>query len=253
MSLFLPDVGPQPSTFGVQRGKGTQITLNIPIDTEEVEIDPYCVVLADDHVLFRQGLKKILAETKDFRIIGEAGCGLELINLLKKLNPDMVILDISMPKLRGIEAIREIKMIHPHVSILILTMHKDNQYLHHAISAGAQGYLLKEDAATELFSAIETIRKGKIFVSPLLTDDLTEDWAKVSRGKRRESVKIEDLTHREREVLKLIAEGKSSKEVGELLFISARTVERHRANMMLKLNMKKTADLVKYAIQKGYI
>jgi len=215
-------------------------------------MDSYCVVLADDHTMLRQGLKKILAERKDLRIIGEAGGGLELINLLKKLKPDMVILDISMPKLRGIEAIREIKMIHPHVSILILTMHKDNQYLHHAISAGAQGYLLKEDAATELFSAIETIRQGKIYLSPIFSEGLAEDWVETLRGKRRVPFE-EPLTTREREILKLIAEGKSSKEIADLLFVSPRTVERHRANIMEKLNLRKTADLVKYAIQKGYL
>jgi len=216
-------------------------------------MNPYRVVLADDHVLLRQGLRRILEGIENMEVVGEVGDGLELLKLLSTQTPHMVILDISMPNLRGIEAIPEIKMIHPEVKVLILTMHKDKEYLHQAISAGAEGYLLKEDADSELFSAIEKIRQGKIYVSPNLSEELTVDWAKIRRGENKPSSESERLTLREREVLKLIAEGKSSKEIGDLLFISVRTVERHRANIMEKLNLKKTADLVKYAIQKGYV
>jgi DNA-binding NarL/FixJ family response regulator len=180
------------------------------------------------------------------------GSGLELLTLLNKLTPDMILLDISMPNLRGIEATREIKSIHPDVKVLILTMHKNKEYLHQAISAGADGYLLKEDAGTELSSAIQTIRRGRIYISPLLSDELTEDWAQISRGKSKIPFERDPLTTREKEVLKLISEGKSNREIADLFFISVRTVERHRANMMMKLNVKKTADLVKYAIEKGY-
>ena len=211
------------------------------------------IIVADDHMMFRQGLKKILEERADFEIIGEASCGLELLKLLRELVPDLVILDISMPSLRGIEAVREIKSVHPNVKILILTMHKDKEYLRQAISAGAEGYLLKEDADSELFSAVGKIRQGGIYVSPKLSEELTIDWAKIRRGDEKPSSEAESLTLREREVLKLIAEGKSSKEIADLLFISSRTVERHRANLMDKLGLKKTADLVKYAIQKGYV
>jgi DNA-binding NarL/FixJ family response regulator len=203
--------------------------------------------------MFRQGLKRILGERSDLEVVGEVDCGLELLKLLKKLVPDLVILDISMPNIRGLEAIHEIKMDHPKVKILVLTMHKDQEYLHQAITAGAEGYLLKEDADAELFSAIDRVRKGKIYVSPNLSEGLTQDWIKITRGDHRPSFELEQLTVREREVLKLIAEGKSGKEIGDLLFISARTVERHRANIMEKLNLKKTADLVKYAVQKGYV
>jgi len=131
-------------------------------------------------------------------------------------------------------------------------MHKDKEYLHQAVTAGAEGYLLKEDADSELFSAIDRVRQGRIYVSPKLSEELTTDWVKMSRGDDKPSFEPVSLTTREREVLKLIAEGKSSKEIGDLLFISGRTVEHHRANIMEKLNLKKTADLVKYAIQKGY-
>jgi len=144
-------------------------------------------------------------------------------------------------------------MSHPEVRILVLTMHKDQEYLHQAITAGAEGYLLKEDADAELFSAIDRVRRGRIYVSPKLSEGVTEDWVKMSRGDHKPSFEPEKLTTREREVVKLIAEGKSSKEVGDLLFISVRTVEHHRANIMEKLNLKNTADLVKYAVQKGYV
>ncbi len=165
----------------------------------------------------------------------------------------MVIVDISMPMLRGIEATREIKAIHPNIKVLIFTMHKNKEYLYQAISAGADGYLLKEDADTELSSAIKTIRRGKIYVSPNLSDELTEDWAQISRGKSKVPFERDPLTTREKEVLKLISGGKSNREIAGLFFISIRTVERHRANIMMKLNVKKTADLVKYAIEKGYV
>jgi DNA-binding NarL/FixJ family response regulator len=214
---------------------------------------PYHLVLADDHVLFRQGLERILEKKGDLEVVGEAGDGLELLNLLKKLTPHMIILDISMPNLRGLEAIHEIKGIYPEMKILILTMHKDKEYLHQAMSAGADGYLLKEDADTELFSAIEMVRLEKIYVSPHLANDLVDEWAKIRRGGSKPVSKPDHLTTREKEILKLIAEGKSSKEIADLLFISVRTAEHHRANMMVKLNVKKTADLVRYAIQKGYL
>jgi DNA-binding NarL/FixJ family response regulator len=212
----------------------------------------YRVVIADDHVMFRQGLKRILQEVADLEVVGEAGDGLELLALLNKIVPDMVILDISMPKLRGIEAIREIGLSHPEVKVLILTMYKDMDFLHQAIAAGADGYLLKEDAEQEMFSAIEAIRGERMYVSPLLAGELTDDWAQIYRGKSK-SPFAETLTPREREVLKLIAEGKSNKEIADLLFISIHTVVRHRVNLMGKLNLKKTADLVKYALQKGYL
>jgi len=210
----------------------------------------YRIVVADDHALFRQGLKGILRGAADLEVVGEADDGLELLKLLNvnKLDPHLVILDISMPNLRGIEAIREIKTIHPKVKILIVTMHKDKEYLFQSLAAGADGYFLKKDADVELFAAVEKIRNGKNYVSPHLSEELADDWEQIRVGFAKPP-----LTKREREVLKLIAEGKSNKEIADLLFVSVHTVERHRANMMEKLNLKKIADLVKYAIQKGYI
>lgn len=216
-------------------------------------MNTYKILLADDHALFRQGLKRILSEAADLEVIGEVADGLELLKLLNKIKPHMIILDISMPNIRGIEAIPEIKSINPDAKILVLTMHRDMEYLHQTISSGADGYLLKEDADNELFFAINKIKQGRIYVSPKLSEYLTEDWAKMHRGEHDSSFEAELLTKREREILKLVAEGKSSKEIASLLNISIRTVEHHRANMMGKLNLQNIADLIKYAIRKNYI
>ena len=215
-------------------------------------MNSYRIILADDHVMLRAGLKRIISERADIEVIGEAGDGLELLSLLKNLAPHMVILDISMPNLRGIETIHEMKGIYPEIKILVLTMHDDEDYLYQTIAAGAAGYLLKKDADKELFSAIDKLRQGKIYISPHLTDKVSSDWAGIRHGKR-PSFEYEKLTTREREVVKLIVEGKSTKDIANLLFISVRTVEHHRANIMDKLQIKKTADLVRYALQKGYI
>jgi DNA-binding NarL/FixJ family response regulator len=163
---------------------------------------------------------------------------------------DMVILDISMPSLPGIEATREIKQTYPTVKVLILTMHKKKEYLHNAMTAGVDGYLLKEDAPKELLNAVEKIRQGTIYVSPLLASDIADLYV---QGQRQGEVAVaEPLTPREVEIIKMIAEGKSSKEIAEILFLSFRTIQNHRAKIMRKLNLKKNTDLVKYAIHKGY-
>ena len=214
---------------------------------------PFSILLADDHTMFRRGVRRIIQSISDTEVVGEASDGFELLELLKKTSPQLVIMDISMPNLRGLEATREIKIINPVVKVLILTMHKDKEYLYHAFSAGAEGYLLKEDADSELISAIDTLRRGGTYISPLLSTQLADLFMQKSRpGAEQLASPGELLTTREREIIKLIAEGKSSKEVADLLFISSRTVQHHRANIMRKLNIKKTADLVKYAIQKGY-
>jgi len=211
----------------------------------------YNILLADDHIIFRQGIKGLLTKKQGLNVIGEASDGKELLNLLKELSPDMVILDISIPEINGIDVANEIKKLYPDIKVLILTMHKNKEYLYHSISAGAQGYLLKEDSDIELFSAIDTIRNEGIYITPLMFKEMTEDLSNLYKGK--EGHFSELLTTREKEILKLIAQGKSNKEISELLFISIRTVENHRANIMKKLKFKKTADLVRYTIQKGYI
>ena len=213
----------------------------------------YRIVLADDHILVRQGLKALVDGVADLEVVGEADDGLELLDLLREVTSDLVVLDISMPHLRGIEAIREVKAIQPHLKVLILTMHKEMDLLTAAIAAGANGYVLKEDADEQLFHAIDEIRGGGMYISPKLSGPLMADWAETVRGDRSQATEKDRLTVREREILKLAAEGKSSKAIADLLGISHRTVEHHRANLMAKLDLKRIADLVKYAISNGYL
>ncbi len=210
----------------------------------------YNILLADDHAILRQGVRKIIEESDDMAVIGETGDGIELLGLLKKTTPDLIILDISMPSLRGIEATSEIKEANPEIKILILTMHKRKEYLYHALSAGAEGYMLKEDTSRDLLSAIETIRRGGIYLSPYLSREFTDEFFRIRRGESNAPKEV--LTVRERQVLKLISEGKSNKEIADLLFISVRTVHHHRARVMNKLKLRKVADLVRYAIRQGY-
>ncbi len=209
----------------------------------------YRIIIADDHVIFRKGMKRLIGEISDLEVVGEANDGLQLLKLLKETETDMVLLDISMPGLRGIEATREIKMVYPHVSVLILTMHKNIEYLYHGISAGAQGYLLKEDSDVELLTAIEAIRNGDIYITTLLAGEIAGDLSALQKGEW-EPLSI-PLSIREREILKLISEGEPNKEIADILHISKRTVETHRAKIMRKLNLKNTAELVRYAIEKG--
>jgi DNA-binding NarL/FixJ family response regulator len=213
-------------------------------------MNSYRIVLADDHVILRDGIKHIIQERPDLCVVGEASDGLELLRLLKRQATDMILLDISMKGLRGIEATREIKSSHPEIKIVILTMHKKRSYIQHALAAGADGYLLKESTGDELFDAITCVRSGGSYISKSLSKELTSQMLKVYRNGMKSQKGT--LTVREKEILKLIAEGKSSKEIAELLFISIYTVNNHRANIIKKLKMKKTADLVKYAIQEGY-
>lgn len=210
----------------------------------------YNIVLAEDHGLVREGIKKIIEAIPGLRVVGEVGDGLELLELLKGLPVDMVILDITMPSLPGIEATREIKKAYPAVKVLILTMHKKKEYLNNAIAAGVDGYLLKEDAPKELLTAMDTIREGMIYVSPLLSSDLANLYFQSQRHTAAEPAA--PLSPREIEIIKLIAEGKSSKEIAEILFLSFRTIQNHRTKIMRKLSLKKNTDLVRYAIREGY-
>jgi len=209
------------------------------------------IVLADDHVLIRQGLKKLIEENRSLEVIGEAGDGLELLDVLDNTIPDLIILDISMPHLRGIEVISEVKRICPEVKILMITMHKSEQYFLCAMSAGADGYLLKEDSDSELLNAIDVVMQDDMYISPHLTEEFSDEVIKSYRENG--SFPCETLTNREIEVLKLVAEGLTSKEIADILSISIRTVEHHRANLLKKLNLKNTADLIKHAIQNGFI
>lgn len=206
---------------------------------------PLQIVLADDHTMFRAGIRKLLERVEGVSIMGEVADGLELLEFLKAHTPDVILLDISMPQMRGLEAMREIKRRHPGVKVIILTMHRKKEFVRQALMEGADGFLLKEDPASELVRALEAVRRGEKCLSPLLTDVLI--------SLQREEGKKDLLTAREREVLKLLAEGKRAQEIADLLFISVNTVRRHRYNIMEKLNISTMAELVKYALSQEYI
>ncbi len=208
-------------------------------------MESYSIVIADDHPMFREGIRKIIERIQDVKITGEVNDGLELLELLKGSCPEMAIVDISMPNLRGLEAIREIKKNYPKIKILVLTMHKKKEFVRQALKDGADGFLLKEDAGGELIRAVQTVRNGGKYISPLLSGLLA--------SLAFEEEKSEVLTMREREVLKLLAEGRRTNEIAEALYISPYTVRRHRSNIMEKLDIRNMADLVKYAISQNYI
>lgn len=215
----------------------------------------YNLYIADDHVLLRNGLKRILEENPEYRIVGETGDGLEIVRQIRKLHPNMIILDISMPNLRGIEAIHKIRKFDKKIKILILTMHKNDEYVYECLVNGAQGYLLKDDADTELLSAIKDIQNDRIHISSSFSSDVIKKLVQRKgerKGKKDRSV-FKDLSPREREVLKLIAEGCPNKKVARKLGISVRTVEHHRLSIMRKLNVSNVAQLIKYAIKVGLV
>lgn len=205
----------------------------------------YRIILADDHILLRNALRKSIEELRDLEVIAEVNDGMELLQSLRILQPELIILDISMPNLRGIEAAHEIKKYYPGIKILVLTMHKSPDYLRNALAAGVDGYLLKENAYGDLIKAIRSIQQGTRYISSLmLAKEIIQpegDW----------HIQSEFLSTRENVVLKLLAEGKSSREIAHLLFISVPTVNRHRFNIRQKLGLKGNADLIKYAIEKG--
>lgn len=211
----------------------------------------YSVIIADDHKLFREGLKRILLEGPSLKIAGEASDGFELLRLLGDVEADLAIVDISMPGMGGIEATDKIKRFFPGVAVLILTMHKDEGYLQHAIGAGADGFLLKDDAESEVFAAIETIRKGEHYISSLLTEEMVRVIRKASDGENPEI--RPSLTSREKQVLQLVAEGRQNKDIALKFGISVRTVENHRASIMKKLELSNTAEMVLYAVAVGLV
>jgi DNA-binding NarL/FixJ family response regulator len=214
----------------------------------------YRVIFAEDHDLVRQGIKKILSEIPYIEVIGEAADGIALLEILKKSTPDLVILDIFMPNFNGIETAVKIKDNFPEIKILFLTMYGERKYLYQAISTGAEGYLLKSEVSDELENAITTIMRGNHYISPLLYRKL--DLANLLYKKCRDDLAQKhvetSISPREREVIKLIAAGNTSRQIGQELFISERTVHRHRYNIMKKLGLKKTIEVIKYAIDKGY-
>jgi len=210
------------------------------------------VLLADDHTILRQGVHALLAEEGDIDVVGEARDGLEAVELVDRLEPDLVIMDMVMPRMNGIEATREIKRRWPGVRILILSMYDDDEYVAQIIQAGASGYVLKRVASEDLVRAIHEVHRGSSFLYPAIAAKLIDDYLRRVRGDEAGAPE-EPLTPREREVLKLIAEGNTNQQIGDLLHVSRKTVESHRANIMHKLDLHDVTDLVKYAIRRGFV
>ncbi|MFQ5418869.1 MAG: response regulator [Anaerolineae bacterium] len=206
------------------------------------------LLLVDDHILVRSGLRMLLESQEDIEILAEAESGAEAVEKVKALQPDIVLMDVMMPEMNGIEATRKIKETAPETAVLALTMYEDDQYFFEMLKAGASGYVPKRAAPDELITAIRTVRRGDVFLYPSLATRLVQDYVK-----EEEREQIPELTAREQQVLVLVAEELNNNDIGGRLEISAKTVARHRENIMHKLNLHSRTALVKYAIQKGLI
>lgn len=204
------------------------------------------IVIADDHAMFRQGLARLLDSVQDVTVVGESGNGHDTLNLIALTQPELAVVDISMPGLSGIEILKEVRRRKLKTRIILLTMHTDTELAAEAIEYGVSGYLLKENAFEDLLSAFQLILKGKTFISPDVQTALSQKKSETPHER-------EKLTRREREILGCVATGLISKEIAGRLNISVKTVERHRANIIAKLNLHSTAELVKYAIHKGIV
>lgn len=210
------------------------------------------ILLADDHDIVRKGLRYLLGKYQDLEIVGEAFDGRQTVRLVEAVNADIVIMDIGMPLLNGIDAAAQIVKQNPRIGVIILSMHSDEDYVLRALNAGVKGYLLKDTVESDLLHAIDAVRKGRTFFSSAVTDVMQEDYVRQLQSKGlKDSYYL--LTDREREILQLLAEGKSNKEVAGILDLSPLTVETHRANLMQKLNLHSTAEIVLYAVRKKII
>ena len=210
------------------------------------------VLLADDHQLMRSGIRLMLEREADLSVVGEAGDGREAVALAKSLRPDVVVMDIGMANLNGIEAAQQMTGDRPEIAVVMLSMHSDESYVLRALKAGARGYLLKDSAEADLIKAVHAVAGGKSFFSPAVSKVLLDDYVRKLRRSGTEDA-YDLLTPREREILQLIAEGKSNKDIANLLNLSVYTVESHRANLMEKLNVRGLPELILYAVRKGII
>lgn len=210
------------------------------------------IVIAEDHTILRAGLRALLASQNGLEVIGEAGDGREAIRKVDTLQPDLLLIDLSMPKLNGIDAIREIKSQHPEIKIIVLTVHKSDEYIIAALRAGANGYMLKDASQNELLLAIDYVINGKTFLSPSISDKVVDAFLNTDK-KDKPAAGLDNLTAREREILKLVAEGNTNKKIADHLCISLKTVEKHRSNLMKKLDLRNTAALTAYAIEKKMV
>ncbi len=205
------------------------------------------ILLVDDHAVVRHGFKMILAAQVDMEIVGEAGNGREALDLAGQLQPDVIVMDVAMPELNGIEATRRVGDVSPRSRVLALSMHKDSVYVREILRAGARGYLLKESIASDLLAAVRAIARGEGYLSPGVSDAVLNDY------RRHVTDPIDLLTSREREVLQMIAEGKTNKDIATVLNLSVYTVDAHRGRIMEKLNMHSATDLVRFAVRAGLV
>jgi DNA-binding NarL/FixJ family response regulator len=210
------------------------------------------VLLADDHGVVRKGLRLLLEQYSELEVAGEAVNGREVVKLAIELSPDVILMDVAMPLLNGIEAAEQIRKLNAEIGIIMLTMHADESYVLRALNAGVKGYLLKESAEDDLLRAVKAVSQGKPFFSPAITQTLLEDYMRVLKQEGLSDT-FELLTPREKEVLQLLAEGKTNKDVAAILDVSLYTVESHRTNFMQKLNLHNTAEIVLYAVRKNLV
>jgi two-component system response regulator NreC len=209
------------------------------------------ILIADDHTLLRSGIRALLEAEPDLTVVGEAEDGREAVRLAHQLHPHVVLMDIAMPLLNGLEATRQIKREHPETKVLVLTMYDHEEYFRQLLEVGASGYIIKRAAAGELVAAIRAVHNGQAVLSPVITRLLLEDY--LHRDSSKSEADPDALSPREREVLQLIAEGKTSREIAEILNLSVKTVQSHRTSLMQKLDLHDKGDLIKYAIQKKII
>ncbi len=214
--------------------------------------NPCRIVIAEDHTIIREGLRALLDREPNLEIVGEAGDGLAAIRCVDNLSPDLVLMDLSMPKMNGLEAIRNIKNLNPDTKIIVLTVHKTEEYVLSTLQAGADGYVLKDANHLELRMAINNIMAGRRYLSPGISEKVIDGYLDGKKKIRTESV-LDSLTKREREILKLIAEGHKNREIAGYLFISLKTVEKHRANLIKKLDLHSASALTAFAIEKGIV
>jgi len=210
------------------------------------------ILIVEDNQLFREGLKSLLASNTDYDLIAEAKDGLEALRLTRKIQPDFILLDISMPRLNGISVIKEIKSVYPDIKILALTIHESDEFVLQAFDAGANGYCVKDCSRHELRVAIQTVLDGKTYISPQVADQVMEGYLESSK-KMKKKTDWDTITQREREILKLVAEGYKNRQIADLLHISVKTVEKHRANIMKKLDLHNASELTAYAIEKKLV
>jgi len=210
------------------------------------------VLIADDHPMFRHGMRALLDSVPDVEVVGEAGTGDDAIALAEASSPDVILMDIKMPGINGLEATRRIVQASPGAGVLVLTMHENDEYVFQALRAGASGYMLKEAADTELITALHVVRSGQFYLSPTAQSVMVGDYLqRVRSGEEKDS--YSSLTEREREILKLVAEGYTNNQIAERLVISPKTVDTHRTHVMDKLNLHSRAELVKYAMRRGLL